>query len=477
MRARPGRSPGAPSISSSATTRSISSSRRPRSSAACAARRRAAWLAVGHVHNREAANLSAGRAVSAGEIAALFPDAPRLRRRRAHRARCARRARPCPRSPRSSRGVEAFSLVGGPACAPAPRPVVDGSRVPRAGAQLRLNPLYRPTGGRPRSPGRPSATGANTRPAPPTRDLRPDAGRSGCEASAHASACGGASSSTCRSAGDGPASSVGWGIVGFGWVAQDYMAPAIGRPATASSRWPIPTRRRAPRPRRDGARAYATAADLAGRPGGRGGLRRDAEPPPSPTPSRRSPAPARPCSARSRWRRPSRRPSAWRPPCRAAGILYGTAFDQRHHPAHRAMRDAIAAGRIGTVTRDPHRLCLLGRAATGRAARPRQLAHRSRQGRRRRPDRPRAARARPRRVPARRAARRRRRPHAAPRPGLRRRRRRGPGRRDRGPACSPPCTSPIIARRRCRAAGSRWSAPAAMLIADRHDGPGRRRHA
>jgi predicted dehydrogenase len=33
-----------------------------------------------------------------------------------------------------------------------------------------------------------------------------------------------------------------------------------------------------------------------------------------------------------------------------AGVLYGTAFDQRHHPAHAAMRDAIAAGILGRVT-------------------------------------------------------------------------------------------------------------------------------
>ena len=33
-----------------------------------------------------------------------------------------------------------------------------------------------------------------------------------------------------------------------------------------------------------------------------------------------------------------------------AGVLYGTAFDQRHHPAHVALRDALRAGRIGTVT-------------------------------------------------------------------------------------------------------------------------------
>jgi 1,5-anhydro-D-fructose reductase (1,5-anhydro-D-mannitol-forming) len=35
---------------------------------------------------------------------------------------------------------------------------------------------------------------------------------------------------------------------------------------------------------------------------------------------------------------------------RRAGIFYGTAFDQRHHPAHRAIHDLVAAGRLGTVT-------------------------------------------------------------------------------------------------------------------------------
>jgi predicted dehydrogenase len=34
----------------------------------------------------------------------------------------------------------------------------------------------------------------------------------------------------------------------------------------------------------------------------------------------------------------------------AHGIFYGTAFDQRHHPAHRAMRAEVEAGRLGTVT-------------------------------------------------------------------------------------------------------------------------------
>lgn len=34
----------------------------------------------------------------------------------------------------------------------------------------------------------------------------------------------------------------------------------------------------------------------------------------------------------------------------SGGILFGTAFDQRHHPAHAAMRDRIAAGAVGTPT-------------------------------------------------------------------------------------------------------------------------------
>jgi len=33
-----------------------------------------------------------------------------------------------------------------------------------------------------------------------------------------------------------------------------------------------------------------------------------------------------------------------------AGVPYGTAFDQRHHPAHAAIRGAIADGAVGTVT-------------------------------------------------------------------------------------------------------------------------------
>ena len=36
--------------------------------------------------------------------------------------------------------------------------------------------------------------------------------------------------------------------------------------------------------------------------------------------------------------------------CKRAGVLYATAFDQRHHAAHRALAALIAEGRFGTVT-------------------------------------------------------------------------------------------------------------------------------
>ena len=35
---------------------------------------------------------------------------------------------------------------------------------------------------------------------------------------------------------------------------------------------------------------------------------------------------------------------------RRSGVLYGTAFDQRHHPAHAAIRDQVRDGSVGIVT-------------------------------------------------------------------------------------------------------------------------------
>ena len=97
-------------------------------------------LAVGHVHNREWANLSAGAAVSAAEMAALLPDAVLYEDAELTRALAAGRA-PRPSLPASLRGAEAFAAVAGPGL-PAARPSPDMLALPPPGTALRRNPLY-----------------------------------------------------------------------------------------------------------------------------------------------------------------------------------------------------------------------------------------------------------------------------------------------------------------------------------------------
>ena len=142
---------------------------------------------------------------------------------------------------------------------------------------------------------------------------------------------------------------VGWGIVGFGWVAQDYMAPAIG---AAGDRLvavadPDPAARGAAE--HAGARAYPDAASLAADP--------DVEAVYVATPNHLHLSGVEAAAAAGKavlCEKPmaTRLADAERmvAACRGAGVLYGTAFDQRHHPAHRAMRAEIAAGAIGRPT-------------------------------------------------------------------------------------------------------------------------------
>ena len=95
-------------------------------------------LSVAHVHNRDAANLSAGAAVSAADLQALFPRAIAYDDAELTRALAEARA-PRPQAWTALGGVEAFSLVEG---AEAPRPVADGLALPRRGEILVKNPLY-----------------------------------------------------------------------------------------------------------------------------------------------------------------------------------------------------------------------------------------------------------------------------------------------------------------------------------------------
>ena len=99
------------------------------------------WLAVGHVHNREAENQSAGRAVTAEEIAAHFPDGIAYDDLELTRALVEARA-PVPRTPQDLRGVEAFAVASGPGMRRAPRALEGGYAMPPDDAALRVNPLY-----------------------------------------------------------------------------------------------------------------------------------------------------------------------------------------------------------------------------------------------------------------------------------------------------------------------------------------------
>jgi 1,5-anhydro-D-fructose reductase (1,5-anhydro-D-mannitol-forming) len=145
---------------------------------------------------------------------------------------------------------------------------------------------------------------------------------------------------------------IGWGIVGYGWVARDFMAPAI---RAAGDRLvavcdPAPTARAAAADAhgRD-VRGYddlaAFAADSA------------VEAVYVATPNhlhRRAVEAVAAAGKAVLCEKPMAASladaEAIAAAVRGAGIFYGTAFDQRHHPAHRAIRDLLRAGRIGTVT-------------------------------------------------------------------------------------------------------------------------------
>ncbi len=139
-----------------------------------------------------------------------------------------------------------------------------------------------------------------------------------------------------------------WGIVGHGWVARDYMAPGI---AAAGDRVaavcdPDPAVRAAAEA--DGIRAFADLATMLGE-----GL--DAVYVATPNHLHRRAVEA--CLA-ARVPVLCEKPiaatlsdaEAMAAAARRTGVLLGIAFDQRRHPAHRAIRAALAAGRVGTIT-------------------------------------------------------------------------------------------------------------------------------
>ncbi len=142
---------------------------------------------------------------------------------------------------------------------------------------------------------------------------------------------------------------LGWGIVGFGWVAQDFVAPAIAAAGhrLAAIADPDPASQAAAAAL--GAAIHADAASLAADPAV------DAVYVATPNHLHCGAVEAaakagKPVLCEKPMAATLDDALAMSDAVRRSGILYGTAFDQRYHPAHRAMRDAIAGGRIGVPT-------------------------------------------------------------------------------------------------------------------------------
>jgi predicted dehydrogenase len=142
---------------------------------------------------------------------------------------------------------------------------------------------------------------------------------------------------------------IAWGIVGFGWVARDYAAPGIlaagGRVAAVSD--PSPAARDAAASL--GARPCSALSELLTQPG------LDAIYVATPNHLHRqaveaAAAASKPVLCEKPMAATLADAEAMATAVKRAGILYGTAFDQRHHPAHGAMREAVAAGLLGRVT-------------------------------------------------------------------------------------------------------------------------------
>lgn len=145
------------------------------------------------------------------------------------------------------------------------------------------------------------------------------------------------------------AETLGWGVIGFGWVARDYAVPGIlaagGRLAAVAD--PDPGARRAAVAM--GAGSHADVAMMLADPAVRAVY--------VATPNHlhragveAAAAAGKPVLCEKPMAATLADAEAMAAAVTRAGIPYGTAFDQRHHPAHVAIREAIVAGAIGTVT-------------------------------------------------------------------------------------------------------------------------------
>ena len=142
---------------------------------------------------------------------------------------------------------------------------------------------------------------------------------------------------------------ISWGIAGFGWVAADFMAPAILAAGDQLVAVADPSQTAQAAADRLGAQPYSELRDLVADPAV------EAIYVATPNHLHRTAVEAAAAAGKAVL---CEKPIAATladaeaavSACSRAGVLYGTAFDQRHHPAHRALRAALAAGRIGTIT-------------------------------------------------------------------------------------------------------------------------------
>lgn len=137
-----------------------------------------------------------------------------------------------------------------------------------------------------------------------------------------------------------------WGIVGYGWVARDHMAPGIA----AAGQQLVGVADPSP-----GARAKADAAGIAAAASTAELLERRPDAIYVATPNHLHLPPvaeAADAGVPVLCEKPMAATLGQAEEIAAAAnkVLYGTAFDQRHHPAHRAIAAEIANGAIGQVT-------------------------------------------------------------------------------------------------------------------------------
>ena len=137
-----------------------------------------------------------------------------------------------------------------------------------------------------------------------------------------------------------------WGIAGFGWVARDHAAPALRAAGHRLAAIADPSPDVRARAQADGIASHADTDTMLAA----GGI--DVLYVATPNHLHAAPTTAAlhagvPVLCEKPMAAQLSDAEAMAAAARATGTLAGTAFDQRHHPAHIAMADAIADGAIG----------------------------------------------------------------------------------------------------------------------------------